>query len=90
LITDEPAKGLRGLDLKGHDSGLVLITLKSFSHHREMLQAAYRVGRCGEKCKRVIIGDIPLVDHMASCVYKRRLVKFIDGASAKPILRSPF
>ena len=85
LITDEAARGLRGLDLKGHDSGLVLISLKSFSHHREMLQAAYRVGRCGEKCKRLLIGDIDLVNHLASCKYKKKLVKFIDGAQEKPL-----
>jgi len=38
-----------------------------------------RVGRSGDKCKRLIIGDIDIVDHMASCQYKKKLIMFNDG-----------
>jgi len=55
-----------------------------------MLQAANRVGRGNDKCERIIVGKIGLVDTLASCVYKKKLLQFVYNASAKPVPRSPF
>ena len=52
-----------------------------------MVQASNRVGRGGDKCRRVILGDIELVDHLASCTYKKRLVQFIEAMQAKKELK---
>ena len=82
LIADSPTIALRGLDFRSLNNAILFVTTRSFTHQREMVQAAYRVGRGDDKCRRVIIGDIELVDHLASCTYKRKLVQFIDDASA--------
>lgn len=87
LITDDPIVGLRGLDLRGHNNGVTFMTLRSFTNQREMQQAAMRVGRAGDQCKRIIIGDIALVDHMASCAYKKRLILFNEGAKEKSAIK---
>ena len=78
LIADSPTIALRGLDYRSYDKGMLFITMRSFQHKREMIQAANRVGRAGDQCRRILIGDIELVDHMAACAYKNNLIKFID------------
>ena len=50
-----------------------------------MLQAAYRVGRGGDRCERLIVEGVDLVDHLASCVYKNKLLAFLDSHSALPL-----
>ena len=45
------------------------------------------MGRGGDKCRRVILGDIELVDHLASFTYKKRLVQFIEAMQAKKELK---
>ena len=78
LIADSTDIALRGLDYRSFEIGILFVTLQSFKHRREMIQAAYRVGRGNDKFRRVIIGNISLVDHMASCDYKSKLVKYLD------------
>ena len=78
LIADSPDIALRGLDYRSYDNGMLFISTRSFQHRREMIQAAYRVGRGGDRCRRVLMGDIELVDRMASCAYKNKLIRFLD------------
>jgi len=83
LVTDDPVVGLRGIDLRSFLNGVKFITMKSFVHQREMIQAASRVGRGGDKCERILLGDIELIDHMADCAYQSRLLKFVESVHAQ-------
>lgn len=58
LIADSPDIALIGLDFRSFNNGITLLVLKPFRHQREMLQAANRVGRGGDRCSRVIRNDI--------------------------------
>jgi len=78
IIADSPLIALRGIDYRSFDNCILFITMISFLHQRQMLQAANRVGRGGDKCRRMIIGDIDLIDHIASCAYKNNLIKYLD------------
>jgi len=82
LIADSPEIALRGLDFRSPNNAILFVTMRSFAHYREMVQAASRVGRQEDQCRRMIVGDIDLVDHLASCAYKRKLISFIDSVSA--------
>ena len=79
LVADSTAIAMRGLDYRSYENSILLIVMKSFRHQREMVQAANRVGRGGDKCRRVIIGDIDLIDHMGSCLYKSALIKYLEA-----------
>ena len=52
-----------------------------------MVQAGKRVGRAGDRCKRLLIGSLPLIDHKESCRYKSKLVKFLDKPNDQPSLK---
>ena len=56
-----------------------MLVMKPFEHHHEMLQAAYRVGRSKDKCRRVLISGVELIDQEAAIAYKKRLLQFIEG-----------
>jgi len=84
LLTDNASVGLRGTDYRSYDGCILFVTLRPFAHRREMVQAANRVGRGGDKCRRVAVGDFALVDHLASCSYKRKLISYLDSAKAVP------
>ena len=79
LVADSTAIAMRGLDYRSYENGILLIVMKSFRHQREMIQATNRVGRGGDKCRRIIIGDIDLIDHMGSCLYKSALIKYLEA-----------
>jgi len=79
LLADSASVALRGLDFRSFDVGILFATMRSFVHEREYIQAANRVGRGSDRCRRVLLGDIALVDHMASCRYKRKLVQFLGS-----------
>ena len=79
LVADSPKIALIGLDYRSYSNAIHLITTRSFTHQRQLVQAANRVGRGADKFKRTILGDVPLIDHMAASAYKRRLVQFLEG-----------
>ena len=78
VITVEASVGLRGLDYRAYSNGITFITLRAFRHYREMIQAAKRVGRAGDRCKRIQVGDWELIHSKASCLYKRRLIEYLN------------
>ena len=79
LVADNPDIALRGVDYRSYSNGITFITTRPFQHHREMVQAANRVGRGDDKYRRIVLGDADLIDHLASCTYKGRLVNFINA-----------
>ena len=84
LLADSAHIPLRGLDYRSFEAGVTFATMRSFKHDREMIQAANRVGRGGDRCRRVVFNDTPLVDHMASCAYKRVLLQFLSSCAPFP------
>ena len=87
LLADSACVALRGLDFRSYDNAILFATMRSFVHEREYIQAANRVGRGADRCRRVIFGDTALVDHLASCSYKRKLVQFLDSVQAKSLIK---
>ena len=83
LLADSPSIALVGMDFRSYDNGVLFITMKPFVNQRQMLQAANRVGRGGDSCQRMIVGDIELVDHLASCRYKNKLIQYLDIVQAQ-------
>jgi hypothetical protein len=63
LAFDSAEPALRGVDYRGHDAGLALLVAKPFATEREKMQAAYRVGRYGERCSRWVLGGMQLIDN---------------------------
>ena len=53
---------MRGLDFRAPKLGMTLIVNKGFSSKRDMYQGMNRVGRFGDKCKRVKLGEFSVVD----------------------------
>ena len=53
---------MRGLDFRAPKLGMTLIVNKGFSSKRDMYQGMNRVGRFGDKCKRVKLGKFSVVD----------------------------
>ena len=46
-----------------------------------------RVGRAGDKCKRLQIGSFSLINQKESCKYKSNLVNFLDEPIEKTLLK---
>jgi len=81
LLADSPRIALRGLDFRSLENSITFATMRAFKNERELIQAANRVGRGGDRCRRVVFNDTELVDHMASCAYKRNLLQFLNSCS---------
>ena len=45
LLADSPDIALRGLDFRSRNNSILFATTRSFTHQREMVQAASRLGR---------------------------------------------
>ena len=54
LVSDSPDIALRGLDYRSFNNGIMLVVMKPFKHQREMLQAANRLNRGGDRGSRVV------------------------------------
>ena len=87
-MADTPKIALIGLDYRSYTNSILFVTTRSFTHRREMVQAANRVGRGSDKFKRVILGDAPLIDQMAASVYKKRLVQFLYSTKQESAIKS--
>ena len=53
---------MRAIDYRAPDTGMSLVIAKSFNHSRQSLQGLGRVGRNGDKCNRVRLENVELVD----------------------------
>jgi len=61
LIVTE-ASLMRGTDFRSPKYGICLIVAKSFESDRDADQALARVGRFEDKCERLQLSGVPLVD----------------------------
>ncbi len=53
---------MRGTDFRSVKKGILLIVARAFDSQRETDQGLARVGRFGDKCKRLLLDGIELVD----------------------------
>ena len=77
LVVTDSSVGMRGLNYRSSEAGVLLLVLRSFQHQREANQAAYRVGRNGDACKRQVPEWLMVVDGQAEEKYKASLHAFM-------------
>jgi hypothetical protein len=65
---------MRGVDYRGDD--ITLVVGKSFGNARDGDQGLKRVGRKGDRCHRIGIEGIPLVDPVQDALYQTQLLAF--------------
>ena len=87
LVASDKTIAMRGLDYRAPINGIMLLICHSFSHHREAQQAAYRVGRQKDPCKRLILKDLSLVDEVGQSDYQTKLNKFIMATTKRPVIK---
>ena len=73
LVASDKIIAMRGLDYRAPINGIMLLICHPFSHHREAEQAAYRVGRQNDPCKRLILKDLSLVNKEDQSKYNSKL-----------------
>lgn len=52
---------------------MTLLIAKSFENKREAMQGFARVGRFGDKCKRIRFSDVEIIDKNKEFLYTARL-----------------
>jgi hypothetical protein len=85
IATDIAA--MRGIDYRAPTKGICLLVCKSFSNKRESNQAGYRVGRQADKCARLILKGLDLLDDAAVLSYKTMLCRFIRTTTPRPVIK---
>ena len=85
LVADNCDIAMRGLNYRGRTRGILLLVQRPFKHWREAQQAAYRVGRNDDPCRRQILPDVELVDDVQSTEYKCRLGSWLRTAVPQEI-----
>jgi len=75
LIVTE-ASQMRGTDFRSPIHGICLIVAKSFESNRDAEQALARVGRFDDKCERLLLSGVPLVDQKLYEPMLANLTKF--------------
>jgi hypothetical protein len=65
---------MRGVDYRAPE--MTLVVGKSFVNARDADQGLKRVGRKGDKCHRILIEGIPLVDPEQEAAYQTQLLDF--------------
>ena len=87
IVTADKKVAMRGLDYRAPSNGIQLLVCRSFSHQREAEQAAYRVGRQNDPCKRVILKGLALLNDKEHIDYKSNLISFISSYAPKPVMK---
>jgi len=67
---------MRGTDFRAPTHGITLILAKSFESERDAEQALARVGRFGDRCTRLLVYGVTLVDQELYTMMRANLVKF--------------
>ena len=70
---------MRGTDFRAPTTGLALVMDRGLESERDVQQALGRVGRFGEKCRRLAVTDVNLIDPDLNLKLKRRLIEFLDS-----------
>jgi hypothetical protein len=61
IIATDPF-AMRGFDYRAESGSITLVIAKSFAYAREAIQGLNRVGRLGDKCKRIVLASVPLIN----------------------------
>ncbi len=70
---------MRGTDFRAPLKGLSLIVAKSFECQRDADQGLARVGRFGDKCERLLLPGVDLVENEIQTKLIATLIKFKQG-----------
>ena len=75
LINEE--YGGRGLNFRAANSqfGITMLIIGSFPYGRARIQTLFRVGRYGDKCKRIRASEFPEIDDDKNAEYKGQIEK---------------
>ena len=65
---------MRGTDFRSAKIGICLIIARAFDTLRDADQGLARVGRFGDKCERVLLSGISLVDKEKSMINTAKLI----------------
>lgn len=76
LVIAVEAETMRGVDYRAPQVGIMLLIGKSFANAREAGQGLARVGRLTDKCLRIAIEGIPLVDPEQEGFYQAKQLEF--------------
>jgi hypothetical protein len=72
---------MRGFDYRSPLLGLNLVIQKPFETHRHLQQGICRVGRYGERCTRLLVKGVQLIDKEAQLRYMTQLIAFANSLS---------
>ena len=78
LIVATTSFGMRGMDYRAKNKGIVLIVSASFGNKRSALQGLSRVGRFGDPCQRICLKNVPLIDIKQETAYTAMLITFMS------------
>jgi hypothetical protein len=85
VATDPDA--MRGVDYRADE--IALLIGKSFGNARDADQGLKRVGRKGDRCQRIAIEGIPLVDPVQEALYQTQLLEFCRQMSTAKTICQP-
>ena len=69
---------MRGLDFRADGVSICLVIAKSFSCDRAADQGLARVGRFGDRCERLLVGGVPLVDRVSAMREEQKLLAYME------------
>ena len=67
---------MRGIDFRAPTKGITLLVCEPFTHPREAIQAAYRVGRQNDPCERLMVNMRQVIKENAKAEYTAKLYRF--------------
>jgi len=77
---------MRGTDFRAPKTGLTLIVARPFETLRDAQQGLGRVGRFGEKCYRIKVTDVALVDERADELVWARMFSYTSKLKPRTYL----
>lgn len=81
--------GMRGIDYRSKQVAITLVIAQPFENKREAMQGFARVGRFGDKYKRVLFDDVQVIDSRSEMLYTAKLLRHISTLTKKQILLKP-
>jgi hypothetical protein len=87
LIVATDPDAMRGVDYRADE--ITLLVGKSFGNARDGDQGLKRVGRNGDRCQRIAIEGIPLVDPVQEAAYQTQLLEFCRQMSTAKTICQP-
>jgi hypothetical protein len=87
LVLATTPEAMRGVNYRA--KYITLLVGKSFANAREADQGLKRVGRRTDKCWRIAIEGIPLIDPAQEALYKTRMLNFCRKISSANTMCKP-